>query len=146
MSLDNHVPLAGAYSLASYLRLDPVEQVMLRPITGKAANWNTIEVFYSKTGSGSAEQLALAGQDNFHFVVCNGKGNSDGQIQYSSQWKQQTLLDSQPGLVRICVVSDGANGSVSDSQLQRTNDLIESLSRTFNIQPGRIRYPSNWQL
>ena len=146
MALDNHIPLAGAYSLSSYLRLDPIEQVTLRPITGRAASWEAIEVFYSKTGSGSAEQLALAGQGNLHFVVCNGKGAADGQIQYSGQWKQQRPFDSRAGLIRVCVISDSRKSPVSDSQFQRTNDLVESLSRTFNIQTSRISYPSNWQL
>ena len=59
MALDEQKPLVGAYSLASYLRLDPVEKVAFSPITTKPAGWNRVEVYYSRTSSGNAEDLAV---------------------------------------------------------------------------------------
>ena len=148
MALDNYAPGAGAYSLSSYLRLDPVEQVVKNTLHASPAQWAGIEVVYSQTPGGNAEELpllvSLAGGRSlgFHFLVCNGNGGKDGHIQTSPQWHQQTP-SQQEGMIRICVIGESRT-QLTNSQVQRTNDLVESLSRTFNIGPRQIRYPANW--
>ncbi len=148
MTLDQYAPGAGAYSLSSYLRLDPVEQVVKNTLQTAPAQWDGIEVFYSRTRAGNVDELPLlislsGGQaEQFHFLVCNGNGAEDGHIQTTSQWRQQAAAE-QSGTIRICVVGDSRT-PLTNSQVQRTNDLVENLSRTFNIGPRRIRYPANW--
>jgi len=148
MALDNYAPGAGAYSLSSYLRLDPVEQVVKNTLHTTPAQWNGMEIFYSRTAAGNADELPLlmsladGRAEQFHFLICNGNGAEDGRIQTSSQWSQQ-LTAKQDGTIRICVIGNERN-TLTNSQVQRTNDLVESLSRTFNIGPRQIRYPANW--
>ncbi len=148
MTLDQYAPGAGAYSLSSYLRLDPVEQVVKNTLQTAPAQWDGIEVFYSRTRAGNVDELPLlislsGGQaEQFHFLVCNGNGAEDGHIQTTPQWRQQAAAE-QSGTIRICVVGDSRT-PLTNSQIQRTNDLVENLSRTFNIGPRRIRYPANW--
>ncbi len=148
MALDNHAPGAGAYSLSSYLRLDPVEYVVKSTLETAPGKWGGIEIFYSRTEAGNLEELpllvSLAGgtAPEFHFLVCNGIGAEDGRIQASGQWRQQAPGD-RDGVIRVCVIGDEQT-PVTNSQVQRTNDLVESLSRTFNISPRHIRYPANW--
>lgn len=151
MSLDRYAPSAGAYSLSSYLRLNPVEQVVRDNVEGAPAKWAGIEVFYSQTRSGNIKELSLLSSldgsqaAQFHFLVCNGVGDEDGSIQTSTQWGQQAAA-GQSGVIRICVISDGKMTPATNSQIQRTYTLVETLSQTFNINPRQIRYPSNWQL
>lgn len=149
MALDQQNPTAGAYSLASYLRLDPIENAAFRPITVQPAAWNRVEVYYSRTASGNAHDLALVSslrdtpRADFHFVIGNGKGVGDGQIQYTESWKTQQTAN---GIIRICVVADLYNSPATDYQIRRTTALVEALSRKFNIRTQYIRYPADWQM
>lgn len=149
MVLDQQKPITGAYSLASYLRLDPIENAAFRPITTPPANWNRIEVYYSRTSSGNAEDLAMVSamrespRADFHFLVGNGRGAADGQIQCTQNW---ILQKSTNGIIRICVVADLYDSPVTDYQIRRTTALVEVLSRRFNIKTQYIHYPVNWQL
>ena len=151
MSLDNYAPSAGAYSLSSYLRLNPVEQVVKDTLKVAPVQWAGIEVFYSQTRGGNVKELpllaSLSGTQaaQFHFLVCNGSGDKDGLIQTSEQWGQQSAA-GQNGVVRICIIGDGKTTPATNSQIQRTYTLVETLSQTFNISPRQVRYPSNWQL
>lgn len=148
MALDNYAPSAGAYSLSSYLRLDPVEEVVGKSLQTSPGQWVGIEVFYSQTRGGNLQELPLlaglaGGQSpQFHFLVCNGTGAEDGIIQPSPQWNQQAA-SGPDGIIRICVIGDGQTPA-TNSQVQRTNSLVETLIRSFSIGPRQIRYPGNW--
>lgn len=152
MALDDRGPSAGAYSLSSYLRLDPVEEVVRNTIKAQPVAWTRIEVVYSYTNGGNADELALltgladGGPSEFHFVVCNGNGGNDGQIQAAGHWQQQQPCGRKGETIRVCVISDRQSSSLTDSQRQRTTALVESLSRTFDINPRLIRYPLDWQM
>lgn len=152
MALDDRGPSAGAYSLSSYLRLDPVEEVVRNTITAEPVAWGRIEIVYSYTNGGNADELALltglgdGGPAEFHFVVCNGNGGNDGQIQAGSYWQKQQICGRKSETIRVCVISDRQSNTLTDSQRQRTNALVESLSRTFEINPRMIRYPLDWQM
>jgi hypothetical protein len=119
--------------------------------------WNCIEVYYSGTKAGNIEQLAslsgLASPDdiNSHFVICNGLGGNDGQIQPTEKWHRQWSII--PGrtwygsgqTVRICVIADSKTTRPTDCQVRRTEALVEGLCRKFDIQTQSIHYPSGWQ-
>jgi len=83
---------------------------------------------------------------DFHFVVCNGNGGNDGQIQASRLWQIQKDCKGKTGTVCVCVISDNKGETLTDSQIQRTNALVESLSRTFDVDAHKIRYPHDWQM
>lgn len=149
LALDQNSLTGGAYSLSSYLRLDSVEEAALRPITAAPAAWNRVEVYYSRTAAGNAADLALVsslrGSDrgNFHFVICNGRGADDGQIQSTDAWNAQ---QADGGTIRICVVADQIQCPATDSQVQRTADLVDTLTRTFQIDARAIRFPADWRM
>ena len=149
MVLDQQSPSGGAYSLASYLRLDPVEKVAFSPIITKPASWNRVEVYYSRTTAGNISDLAVVShlrgtpRADYHFVVCNGRGAEDGQIQYTENWKKQ---QTENGIIRICVVADLYNYPATDYQVRRTSALVDALSRKFGIKTQYIHYPADWQM
>ena len=152
MAMDDHRPITGAYSLSSYLRLDPAEEVVKNTLTVNSGHWDQVQIYYSNTSGGNADELALltdlanGTKVQFHFMVGNGNGAEDGAIQAGEFWKLQRLCQGRNGIVRVCVISDGRSESVTDCQLKRTNALVESLIRTFDISPRSIHYPVNWQM
>jgi hypothetical protein len=147
LALDQSSLTGSAYSLSSYLRLDTVEEAALRPIAAAAANWSRVEVYYSRTTAGSVADLALVshlrGTDrgDFHFVIGNGRGADDGQIQCTTAWKNQ---QSAAGIIRICIVADPYESPVTDSQVRRTDALVDTLCRTFGINAQALRFPADW--
>ena len=128
--------------VGSYLRLDPIEDAAFRPINSQPAAWNRVEVYYSRTTSGNAQDLAVVSslrgtpRADFHFVIGNGKGIADGQIQFTESWKTQR---TETGIIRVCVVADLYESPATDYQIRRTAALVDALSR-FNIKTQYIRY------
>jgi len=156
MALSNNPPLAGAFCLSSYYHLDPIEKVIVSRAVQSPDRWNRIEIYYSDTKAGNIEQLASLGgltnpEDiNCHFVICNGLGAADGQIQPTEKWQRQWSIipersryDSSQ-TIRICIISDGKTTLPTDFQIKREDALVEGLNRKFNIQPESIHYPNNW--
>ncbi len=158
MALGNNPPSAGPFCLSSYYCLNPVEEVIVSQAAQHRNRWNCIEVYYSGTKAGNIEQLtSLSGlaspEDiNCHFVICNGLGGNDGQIQPTEKWKRQwSIIPNQAWYgssqtIRICIVADPTQITrPTDSQTKRAEALIESLRRNFDIDPDTIYFPSDWQ-
>jgi hypothetical protein len=157
MALGHNPPSAGPFSLWTYYRLDSVKNIIRSEAVQSPGRWSRIEIFYSGTKIGNTEQLAsfngLANSRdlNFHFIVCNGYGGTDGQIQPTEKWqKQWSSVPSRTWrgsgqTIRICIIADGKTFRPTDCQIKRVQVLVESLCKRFHIQPGSIRYPSDWR-
>jgi len=159
MALGDNPPSAGLFSLSRYVlnHLGSVEKAVRSRTSQSPGRWDRIEIYYSGTKAGNIEQLAslsgLAGAEdiNCHFVICNGLGGSDGQIQPTEKWQRQWSII--PGrtwygsgqTIRICVIADGKTAHPTDSQKQRTQVLVEELCRKFGIQSESVYYPSDWR-
>ena len=147
---------AGAFSLSDYYRLEPIEKVISSRAAQTSSRWDRIEIYYSGTKAGNIEQLAslsgLASPENIncHFVICNGLGGGDGQIQPTEKWQEQWSIILDPAscgvsqTIRLCVIADGTITPPTDCQIKRTEALVEGLSKKFNIQRASICYPDNW--
>jgi hypothetical protein len=157
MALGNNPPSAGPFCLSSYYHLDRIENAILSRATQYPGRWNRIEIYYSATKAGNVEQLAsLSGltspdEINCHFVICNGLGGDDGQIQPTEKWQRQWSII--PGrtwygtgqTIRICIIADDEAASLTDSQVKRTEALVEALSRKFEIPSDSVFYPGDWR-
>jgi hypothetical protein len=157
MALGNHPPSAGAFCLSTYYRLDPVGQAIYSRATQAPGRWECVEVYYSGTKAGNVEQIAslsgLPSSDdiNCHFVICNGLGGSDGEIQTTEKWQNQwsVIPDhtwyGSSRTIRVCLVADGKSVRPSDFQIKRTESIVEALSAKFSVPPTKIFYPTNWR-
>ena len=157
MALGNNPPSAGPFCLSSYYRLDPIEKAVSSQAAQSNYHWNCIEIYYSNTKAGNIEQLAsLSGLSspediNYHFVVCNGLGGGDGQVESTTRWRKQwSVIPSRtwygtPQTIRICVVADGQKRFATNSQLRRVENLVDKLARKFDIEPDYIYYPGSWR-
>ena len=158
LALDSRPLPAGAFSLASYSRLNSVENIIEAQVPLMAGRWSNVEVYYSRTAGGNIGQLAsmsglVSTKDvNFHFVIYNGKGGIDGQIETTNRWLNQLSclptgsMLTNTGTIRICIVGDAPAASATDSQIKRTSAIVEQLARAFKIHPENIYYPAQWQL
>jgi len=150
MALGNNPPSAGAFCLSRYYGLDPVEEAITSRAAQSAGRWNCIEIYYSGTKAGNIEQLASLGglanpeDTNCHFVICNGLGGDDGQIQTTEKWQRQYPIRDL-NAIRICVIADGETTRPTDFQIKRVEALTEALHRKFNIQPESIYYLGDWR-
>jgi hypothetical protein len=157
MALGNNPPSAGAFCLDSYYQLEPVEEAISSRIAQSPGYWKCIEIYYSGTKAGNIEQLAslsgLAGPEdvNCHFVICNGLGGDDGQIQATEKWQRQWPIvpgrtwSGSDQTIRICIIGDGKSTLPTDFQTKRVQALVEALYRKFEFPPESICYPDDWQ-
>ncbi|MHC4157915.1 MAG: peptidoglycan recognition protein family protein [Planctomycetota bacterium] len=156
MALSDDPPSAGPFCLSSYYRLNPIEKAVTSRAAQSPNRWNCIEIYYSDTKAGNLEQLASlnglarAEDINCHFVICNGLGANDGQIQSTEKWQRQWSII--PGktwygtgqTIRICIIADGNSSAPTSFQIKRAEALIETLRRKFDIHPDNIYYPGDW--
>jgi hypothetical protein len=160
--LGNNPPPAGAFCLAQYRQLVPVEEAISSRVTQAANCWSRIQVYYSGARSGNSQPLALlAGRAapeemDCHFIIYNGLGGDDGQIQRTEKWEKQQPVnfespDPEPKIARgektICiyVIADGKSNRLTDMQIKRTEALVEGLCRRFDIKFGSVYYPGDWR-
>lgn len=100
--------------------------------------WQTIFIHHSKTARGDAASLAAGGGD--HFVIGNGDGAQDGEIQLTSLWNRQLPADPAPGeanidstCISICLVGDFDRAAPTPMQLKRLGHLVQTLQEHFRI-------------
>ncbi len=155
IALGNNPPSAGAFSLSVYSRLDPVEQSIRSRSAQSHDKWDCIEIYHSHTRGGNIEQLASIERlnrpedMNCHFLICNGHGGDNGQIQSTERWQKQRSATPDRSwygskqTVRICLVADGKTARPTDFQRKRLEALVNTLSKKFSIVPERVYYPND---
>ena len=156
MALGNNPPSAGPFSLSAYRDLDLVKEAIRSQAAQSPSRWNCVEIYYSGTKGGNIEQLAsLTGladskEMNCHFVVCNGLGGGDGQIQSTEKWQRQwSIVPSRTWYgsdrtIRLCAIAGTNAVRLTNCQIRRAEALVDSLCEKFDIQAQSIHYPGNW--
>jgi hypothetical protein len=106
-----------------------------------ANRWRYIYVHHSRTASGNA--LTLGQSTNGigdHFVIGNGDGCVDGEIQVSQRWNQQLAAlppaganTIDPSCISICVVGDFDSTVPTPTQIRRLAQLVGALQGQLHI-------------
>ena len=100
-NLANTTPSAGAFCLADYYLLKPVEKVVSTEIAKSAKNWSQIEVYCTDTETKIKNSLRLLNESsnrediNCHFIICDGITGLNGQIIPTIKWQQQQPVISE---------------------------------------------------
>ena len=109
-----------------------------------SVHWRTITIHHSGTLEGNAgafdrnhRQRGMGGLF-YHFVIGNGAGSGDGQIEVGWRWKKQVQVN-RPKDIQICLVGDFNRQRLSDSQFGSLIKLITVLRRQYNIPVKNIR-------
>ena len=117
--------------------------------------WRYIVLHHSASASGNYDQIdgehrKLLGIDGcgYHFVIGNGTGSGDGQIEVSRRWNNQKqgahtrnarTHDADEYGIGICLVGDFDQQPPSPRQLAAAQALIAYLSKRYNIAPSDVR-------
>jgi hypothetical protein len=151
MALGNNPPSAGPFCLAAYYRLDSVDHAIQSKACQSPHRWNSIEIYFSGTKRGSLAQPAGAVDMDCHFLICNGAGGGNGEIQASENWQKQWSLrtsrtwQGSDRTIRICLIGDGVTTMPTNYQLKRLETLLEALCRKFGISADSVYLPSDCQ-
>lgn len=112
-----------------------------------ANRWKAIFVHHSRTAGGSAATLTVGpGADcGDHFVVGNGDGAVDGEVQFTRRWNLQQPADPAPGranidasCVSICVVGDFDKTAPTPTQLRRLEHLVQTLQERYRVPASQV--------
>jgi hypothetical protein len=117
-----------------------------------ARNWKYIIIHHSATEAGSARIFDRAhrarGWDElgYHFVITNGDGGRDGEIQIGSRWGKQKwgahckTPDNRYNDygIGICLVGNFDEGKPSRAQLASLTRLIKYLAETYQIPASEV--------
>lgn len=151
MALGNNPPSAGPFCLSAYYRLDSVDHAVRSKACQSPHRWSSIEIFFSGTQGGSLHHAIGDLGTNCHFLICNGLGGADGEIQTTEQWQQQWSIrpdrtwQGSDKTIRVCLTGDGVTTAATDYQLKRLEMLLEALCRKFDIPAKSVYLPSDCQ-
>ena len=157
MILGDNPPSAGPFCLSAYYRLDSVDHALRSRVVPAAGSWHSIEIAFSGTRGGNIQRLADArgladpADLDCHFLVGNGVGAGDGEIQTTESWLNQRPIRpsatwrGDERTIRVYLVGNGVSSLATDYQLKRLETLLESLCRRFNISPDAVYLPRDCQ-
>jgi hypothetical protein len=106
--------------------------------------WRTITLHHSATSSGNAEVFDRwhrkkgMGGLFYHFLIGNGHGLGDGEIEVGWRWKQQCEVN-RPKDIQICLVGNFCRQQVSPRQFESLIKLLTVLCRQNHIGPASVR-------
>jgi hypothetical protein len=103
--------------------------------------WKTIYVHHSQTASGNAATLgARPGGLGDHFVIGNGSGCVDGEVQVGHRWAAQLpagpatpTTSVRPDCISICLVGDFNRTAPTPTQRMRLAQLVTTLQARLKI-------------
>lgn len=108
--------------------------------------WTTIYIHHSRSPRGSAKTLVQAdGVCGDHFVIGNGDGAVDGEVQVTSRWNQQQAADPAPACLKIdsscvsiCLIGDFDKTAPTPTQLKQLEHLVQTLQEHFRIPASGV--------
>ncbi len=115
------------------------------PVT--AGRWRYIYVHHSQTPGGDAVGLSQQGGASDHFVIGNGDGCIDGEIQMTQIWNRQQSIAvpprgaarMDPGSISICLVGDFDRTRPTPTQMRRLGQLVGALQEKLHIPAGGVQ-------
>jgi N-acetylmuramoyl-L-alanine amidase len=118
---------------------------------GQSRGWRWIVIHHSDTATGSAASFDRYHKDvhhwdelGYHFVIGNGTGSGDGQVEVGPRWSKQKT-GAHAGVkefnefgIGICLVGDFGATRPTSAQMQSLARLSGWLMSTYRIPPNRI--------
>jgi len=147
-------PLSHIQLLSTDQRADPADQLFDTAAPSDQYPWNAVVVSLSGNDYGSLETVSTQHQRmglgglGYHFVIGNGTGSPDGQIEVGFRWLHQwpaalpgilTMPDSHGDrAIHICLIGDGHSPPTA-SQMRELTWLTQRLQARLGIDYGRVR-------
>ncbi len=126
---------------------DAMEAIFQTRVPAVANRWKYIYIRHSATKAGSAITISQQpGGLGDHFVIGNGDGSIDGEIQISERWTEQVAptpppgaLNIDPQAISICLIGDFHQNLPTPLQMQRLNKLVATLQSRFQISARDVQ-------
>jgi hypothetical protein len=133
-------------SLAASDQSPYLDEIFKTSVATKPNQWKYIYVHHSQTATGSAATLAQPDVGLCdHFVIGNGDGCQDGEIQIGPRWNQQRPAAAPPGVdsiepdcVSICLVGDFDKSMPTPMQIRRLAQLVSTLQGQYRIPADKV--------
>ncbi len=115
-----------------------------RPV--RTGQWTGILIRQSRTTNGSARTIATptAGVGD-HFVIGNGRGSANGEIEVSARWMAQmpamSASDATPvdaKWILICLIGDFDKSKPTELQVARLTTLVAELQSRLSIPSNHV--------
>ena len=118
----------------------------------KIRPWKYVVIHHSATDSGNATSIGEYHKDEkgwvnglgYHFLIGNGNGSRDGQIEVGNRWDSQ-IDGAHAGNdeynkhgVGICLVGNFENDYPTNSQISSLTYLINYLQKRYNIPKNQV--------
>ena len=124
----------------------PVDTTIQRRVGPRHPNsdWRYLTVHHSATREGNAKSFdrnhrrRRMGGLFYHFVIGNGTGSRDGEVEVGWRWRKQAEVN-RPYDIQICLVGDFNKQRVSEAQFDSLVNLIRILRRHYNIPISHVR-------
>lgn len=134
---------ASLFALDTPEAMDAVFQTKIAPKVGK---WKYIYVHHARQAMGNALSMSDSPSGLAdHFVIGNGDGAIDGEIQMGQRWNQQVSANPpagatqiDPNCISICLVGDFDRAVPTATQLRRLTQLVNALQGRFDIPAGQV--------
>ncbi len=141
-------PLAqdAANSLFAIDKPDSLDAVFATRVPLRGDKWKYIYLHHSRTPAGNALSLGqgLGGLGD-HFVIGNGDGCIDGEIQIGQRWNNQQTAAPPAGAsqidrscISVCLVGDFDRSVPSPVQIRRATQLVSTLQSRLGISADRV--------
>ena len=120
--------------------------------TNTYQGWKYIVIHHSATLAGSVEAFHQFhtqqgfGGIAYHFVIGNGNGMQDGEVQETFRWQQQisgthvSVNSWEHNIfgIGICLVGNLENAPPTKAQIEALRKLISKLKQTYHIEGKHI--------
>lgn len=129
-----------SFSLVAVERAEALSEIFETRNKVEPGRWTYIYVHHSKTAGG---ELRTPGLTADHFLIGNGQGCLDGELQISSRWiRQQAALPEgsriDPSCISICLVGDFDQHQPTAMQRRRLAELTRALQTRLGIPANRV--------
>ena len=136
--------------------MDPITRANPWKPDTEARDWNYIVLHHTAATSGSVDTIHeehLKRKDKngnhwlgigYHFVIGNGKGMSDGEIEPTFRWRQQMqgahagVADYNQHGIGIVLIGNFENDPPTAAQTASIKRLVGVLKREYNIPTSKI--------
>jgi hypothetical protein len=128
-----------------------LDEIFKTNIAAKPDQWKFIFIHQSATTAGNASTLAREGAGVCdHFIIGNGNGCQDGELEVSPRWNNQQPAAAprgvdhiEPTCISICIVGDFDHSMPTPVQLRRLTQLVSTLQNQFRIGADKVVMLSN---
>lgn len=124
-----------------------METVFQTRMPVKSTAWKYLYIHHSKTPRGNAQSLGQQETSGLsdHFVIGNGQGAADGEIQIGYRWDNQVAPAApagagsiDPACISICLIGDFDSTVPTPTQLKSLTQLVNTLQSRLRINGERV--------